>query len=104
MAVYQDTQLRYVGNVGTGFDTVSLDDSARRLQPLEVSEPPFSSDVLRSRPELGKAHWAEPGLVAKVEHRGLTTAGRLRAPSFQGFRDDKRPEECTFEQLIPETR
>jgi ATP-dependent DNA ligase len=36
-----------------------------------------------------------------VEHRGVTSAGRLRAPSFQGFREDKRPEECTYDQLAP---
>jgi ATP-dependent DNA ligase len=41
-------------------------------------------------------------LVAKVEHRQLTTAGRLRAPSFQGFREDKDPKQCTYAQLVAE--
>ena len=34
------------------------------------------------------------------EHRQLTSAGRLRAPSFQGFREEKTPDECTFSQLV----
>ena len=37
--------------------------------------------------------------AAVVEHRQLTEAGRLRAPSFKGFREDKTPEECTYDQL-----
>jgi ATP-dependent DNA ligase len=37
--------------------------------------------------------------VAAVEYRQVTAAGRLRAPSFKGLREDKTPEECTFDQL-----
>lgn len=103
MAVYDSGDLRYVGNVGTGFDRHSLADALDRLQQLEETGPPFPSEVLGSRPELQRAHWVEPVLVAKVEHRQLTDAGRLRAPSFQGFRADKEPEECTIEHLLAET-
>jgi ATP-dependent DNA ligase len=39
--------------------------------------------------------------VATVTYRQVTAAGRLRAPSFQAFREDKRPEECTVDQLTP---
>ncbi len=99
MAVHDDGDLRYVGNVGTGFDQVALDEAMERLGRLDETEPPFPSEVVRSRPELREAHWVAPELVARVEHRQLTDRGRLRAPSFQGFREDKRPEECTFDQL-----
>lgn len=102
MAVYEGEELRYVGNVGTGFDRHSLDDTLKRLTDLEESAPPFVAEELRSRPELRRAHWVTPSLVAKVEHRQLTSAGRLRAPSFQGFREDKDPSECTFAQLVAE--
>ncbi len=100
MAVYDDAELRYVGNVGTGFDERALDDTMERLQGLEATEPPFPAEVLRSRSELRSTHWVTPSLVARVEHRQLTAAGRLRAPSFQGFREDKDPEECTYDQLV----
>jgi len=102
MAVYDGDELRYVGNVGTGFNRDSLGDAMDRLQALEETPPPFP-DVMRSRPELRKAHWVKPSLVAKVEHRQLTSAGRLRVPAFQGFREDKRPEECTWDQLLAES-
>ncbi|HEU4895417.1 MAG TPA: non-homologous end-joining DNA ligase [Acidimicrobiia bacterium] len=104
MAVYDDGALRYVGNVGTGFDKASLDDAMALLGDLEETAPPFPGEVIRSRAELRKAHWVEPTLVAVVEHRQLTDAGRLRAPSFKGFRDDKAPEDCTFEQLTATAR
>ena len=103
MAVFDGPDLRYVGNVGTGFDRESLADALERLQGLGEAERSFPADVVRSRPELRGAHWVSPTLVAKVEHRQLTSAGRLRAPSFQGFREDKDPEECTWAQLLAET-
>jgi bifunctional non-homologous end joining protein LigD len=99
MAVYDDGVLRYVGNVGTGFGRGLLQEAFDRLNALPESEPPFPAEVLRSRPELRQAHWVPPSLVAMAEHRGLTSAGRLRAPSFKGFREDKAPEECTFDQF-----
>jgi bifunctional non-homologous end joining protein LigD len=104
MAVYDGDDLRYVGNVGTGFDEASLADARDRLHELEETGPPFPDDVLRSRAELRKSHWVTPSLVARVEHRQLTSAGRLRAPSFQGFREDKTPRECTWQQLAEEAR
>lgn len=102
MAVYDQGKLRYVGNVGTGFDKHSLADALERLERLDEREPAFEVDVLRGNPELRGARWVAPVLVARVEHRQLTDAGKLRAPSFQGFREDKEPEECTFDQLVPE--
>ena len=99
MAVYDEGDLRYVGNVGTGFDKSSLEDAMGRLAAIAETDPPFGSDVIRSRAELRKAHWVEPSLVAVVEHRQLTEVGRLRAPAFKGFREDKRPEDCTYDQL-----
>ena len=45
--------------------------------------------------------WIEPRLVARVEFRELTAAGKLRAPSFKGLRNDKGPEECRVEDVAP---
>ena len=82
MAVYDSDVLRYVGNVGTGFKSRSLPEIFDQLRALPETEPSFPQEVLRSRPELRRAHWVPPSLVAVVEHRGLTSAGRLRSPSF----------------------
>jgi bifunctional non-homologous end joining protein LigD len=99
-AVYEDGELRYVGNVGTGFGTRSLPEISDRLRALPDVVAPFPLGVLRT--ELRQAHWVAPSLVAMVEHRGITTAGRLRSPSFKGFREDKKPEECTIDQFSVE--
>ena len=104
MAVYDGPGLRYVGNVGTGFDARSLAETMDLMRGLAEVGAPFDDDVIRSRPELRQTHWVEPSLVARVEHRQLTDAGRLRAPSFQGFREDKTAEQCTWEQLSSEAQ
>lgn len=100
MAVYEGDDLRYVGNVGTGFTNQTLAEGMTRIQALGESKGPFSLALLKERPELRATHWLPPSLVAAVEYRQVTSAGRLRVPSFKGFRDDKRPEECTFDQLV----
>ncbi|HEY4607511.1 MAG TPA: non-homologous end-joining DNA ligase, partial [Acidimicrobiia bacterium] len=100
MAMYDQGTLRYVGQVGTGFDQSSLEEARQLLIGLGEAPPPFDREVLRGAPELRKARWVPPVLVAAVEHRQVTSAGRLRAPSFKGFREDKRPEECTVDQLV----
>lgn len=99
LALYDGDQLRYIGNVGTGFDQRALDNTLARLKELGEEPPPFAPAVIKSRPELRKAHWVPPVLVATVEYRQLTEAGRLRAPSFLGIRDDKLPRDCTLDQL-----
>lgn len=103
MAVFEGDHLRYVGNVGTGFDHAALEAATDLLAPLESDDAPFLADTIRSNRELRDAHWVEPELVATVEHRELTGAGKLRAPAFKGWRDDKEPQECTFDQLRPDT-
>ncbi len=100
LALYDEERgLRHVGNVGTGFNRESLADAVDRLGKLPVSENPFEAAALKGSPELRKAHWVAPTLVATLEYRELTNAGRLRAPAFKGFREDKAPEDCTIDQL-----
>lgn len=99
LAMYEGDTLRYVGNVGTGFNQRTMAEAMRRLRELASTASPFPPSAVRNRPELKRAHWVAPQLVATVEYRQVTSAGRLRVPSFKGFRDDKAPEECTFDQL-----
>lgn len=102
MAVYDRDELRYVGNVGTGFDAQALEGAKQRLEEAGDGPAPFTAELIRATAELRGAHWVNPTLVARVEHRQLTDAGRLRAPSFQGFREDKAPQNCTWDQLVEE--
>jgi bifunctional non-homologous end joining protein LigD len=99
MGLYDGDELRYIGNVGTGFDQRSLSEATEQLRRLDATANPFPAAVTKSRPELRSAHWVAPTLVATVEYRQLTNAGRMRAPSFKRFRTDKSPGECTVDQL-----
>ena len=100
LALFGDEgRLRHIGNVGTGFNKSSLTDTMDRLKRLESVAAPFDASTLKSHPDLRKTHWVEPDLVATVEYRELTNAGRLRAPSFKGFREDKGAKACTIDQL-----
>lgn len=69
---------RYVGRVGVG----AADADARTVLAAPGTER-APSDV--PEPVAENARWLEPGLVAAVEHRGRTTAGRLALPSWRGL-------------------
>jgi bifunctional non-homologous end joining protein LigD len=99
MAAYDGDRLRYVGGVGTGFTDRTLREVQEALVPLATEAVPFTSQELRGKPALRRAHWVRPELVAIIEFRELTGDFKLRQPSFKGFRDDKSPAECTLEEL-----
>jgi bifunctional non-homologous end joining protein LigD len=99
LGVYDKDVLRHVGRVGTGFSTGALKDLQRRLAPLERKDPPFARDAaIRG---IGTAHWVEPKLVAEVAFTEWTSDGRLRHPSFQGLREDKKPTDVVREVERP---
>jgi bifunctional non-homologous end joining protein LigD len=83
-----DDTLRWVGQVGTGFSGQLLADLQKRLEAIEVPESPIDD------PGLKGARFVRPELVCEVTYLELTRVGKMRAPSFKGLRDDKRPEEC----------
>jgi bifunctional non-homologous end joining protein LigD len=81
-----DEGLVYVGRVGTGFRDQDLDDllpqferSARKTSPLV--------DVPKA--DARDAHWITPSRVGEVEFAEWTSTGRLRQPSWRGWRPDK---------------
>lgn len=86
--------LRYVGRVGTGFTEKQLTDAAAKLRRLERKTSPFI-DVPDA--DARDAHWVMPSLVGEVEFAEWTVTGRLRHPTWRGWRPDKRPDEVTIE-------
>jgi bifunctional non-homologous end joining protein LigD len=86
--------LRYVGRVGTGFGDRELDAIAARLRKLQQGDNPFT-DIPRL--DASDAHWVKPDLVAEVEFSEWTSTGRLRQPSWRGWRPDKTPDQVTAE-------
>jgi bifunctional non-homologous end joining protein LigD len=106
LGYYKDGELVYAGNVGTGFNDAEIDKLLRKLRPLERKDPPFSSVPKMPRVRRDAIHWVEPKLVAEIEFVEWTHDGRLRAPSYQGLRDDKtaddvRREDPEHTQQIP---
>ncbi|KAI3591871.1 ATP-dependent DNA ligase clustered with Ku protein, LigD [Cupriavidus sp. U2] len=87
-----DGKLRYVGNVGTGFDTAMLDALRKQLEPLRTDDTPF--DPL---PRGIKGHWIKPRLVAEVTFGAWTREGRIRHSVFHALRTDKPAASVTLE-------
>lgn len=83
----------HIGQVGTGFNKEFLNWFYEKLKEIEIEKPWFYSEFKR------KVHWVKPVYVCEVEFLEITKDKKLRAPVFVRLREDKRPEECTFESL-----
>jgi bifunctional non-homologous end joining protein LigD len=97
LAVNRGGELHYAGNCGTGFTDREIDKLMRLLKPLETDAPPFAVVPKMPKVRKGDVQWVEPKLVCEVEFAEWTHDGRLRAPSYQGLREDKTPEEVRQE-------
>jgi bifunctional non-homologous end joining protein LigD len=101
LGTYEGGELRYVGNVGTGFTDQEIDRLLKLLKPLERPASPFATPPKMPKVRKGDVAWVEPKLVAEVEFVEWTHDGHLRAPSYQGLREDKRPEQVHREEALP---
>jgi bifunctional non-homologous end joining protein LigD len=94
LGLYDGKKLRFVGHVGSGFDTQKLQELAGKLKQLKIAKCPFDSV-----PETNeKPFWVSPKLVARVRFTAWTQDEVLRHPVFLGLRDDVNPEECRWEE------
>ena len=95
---YEGRALRFAGKVGTGKGW--NDAFGRRLRALlnsiAVDTGPF--DPAPPGALAKRAHWVEPRLVAEVQFAEWTGDGKIRHPSLQGFRTDKRPTDVRRER------
>jgi bifunctional non-homologous end joining protein LigD len=97
LAVRGERGFVYAGRVGTGFTEASLGELRRALEPLGTKRELELENAPRGAHARG-VHWVEPKLVAEVAFTGFTEDGLLRHPTFQGLRDDKRPDEVRAER------
>jgi bifunctional non-homologous end joining protein LigD len=93
LGLYEGGRLVYVSKVGTGFDGARLDEVWARLEALRRATSPFDAGTPAGRGH----HWVEPRLVCEVRFTEWTEDGGLRHPTFLGFSDDRRPEDCRRE-------
>ncbi|WP_448222153.1 non-homologous end-joining DNA ligase [Gordonia iterans] len=85
----EETGLRYIGRVGTGWTHSQAADLLAELRDLEIRMCPFVGGV--DAPVASSATWVLPKLVADVRFMDWTSTGHLRHPSWRGIRRDKLP-------------
>jgi bifunctional non-homologous end joining protein LigD len=96
VAVNEDGQFRFAGEVGSG-----LDDRARRFWREELDKSRIDSPPVTGAPRLKAAHWSEPRKVIRVEFTEWTSEGYLRQPAYKGIDIDRDPREVTRERAMP---
>ncbi len=89
LGVRRGKDYAWVGNVGTGFTEKTIGELLEKLRPLERETTPFPAPPKMAKVRKGDVVWVEPKLVCEVAFLEWTHDGHLRAPSFQGLRDDK---------------
>ncbi|HJS71071.1 MAG TPA: DNA ligase D [Gaiellaceae bacterium] len=102
LAVRKGKELEYVGNVGSGFTEDEIDRLLAKLRPLESDTPPFRDVPKIPRVRKGDIVWVEPRLVAEVKFAEWTHDGRLRAPVYEGLREDKEATDVHREEPLPD--
>ena len=93
LGVNEAEGLRWAGNVGTGFDDAEIERLLGKLRPLRREESPLAEVPKMPRVRQGDVVWVEPRLVAEIRFAEWTHDGRLRAPVYQGLREDKEASE-----------
>jgi bifunctional non-homologous end joining protein LigD len=94
--------LQYAGKVGTGFTMKSAEELAHRLATISVAAPVLSraETVGLGAGEWRAVHWVKPILLCEVSFTEWTADGRIRHPSFQGLREDKRASQVKKETPV----
>ena len=100
LAVNEGAELRYAGNVGTGFNDAEIRKLLKILKPLHRDTTPFPAAPKMPRVRKGDVQWVEPRLVAQVRFSEWTHDGHLRHPAYLGIREDKTAGEVTRERPI----
>jgi bifunctional non-homologous end joining protein LigD len=102
LAVNDGHELRYVGNVGTGFNDAEIARLLKLLKPLHRPTSPFRTVPKMPKVRRDDVVWVEPQLVAQVRFGEWTHDRHLRHPAYLGIRDDKSAAEVVEERPISE--
>jgi bifunctional non-homologous end joining protein LigD len=98
LAVNEGGELRWAGNVGTGFDDAEIERVLSLLNPLRRPDSPLATVPKMPRVRKDDVVWVEPKLLAEVRFSEWTHDGKLRAPVYMGLREDKAAAEVVRER------
>ncbi len=87
-------KLIYVGRVGTGFSETKI----KELYPL-LDKNRATKSATANEPKIKGLIFVKPKLVGEFRYLEMTPTGSLRHASYLHYRDDKKPKECTFDQI-----
>ena len=96
LGFYDKGKLIYAGRAGTGYTNAMRVELKKKLDRMVVDKRPFAQ--IPKDPGLRRAVWTEPKLVGEVAFTEWTDEGVIRHPSFQGLREDKKPQEVVREE------
>lgn len=99
LGLYENGELVYIGNCGTGFTQTSLKELYDDFEKYKAEKSPFNEKIANARLR-GKPTWMKPVLVCNVKFQGWTQEGHMRIPVFMGLRDDKKAMEVMREKAI----
>lgn len=97
MAARDGNDMRYVGKVGTGFNTATLSALRKDLDAIATDKAAVEVPTAAKR----GAHYVKPKLVAEIAYGALTTDGILRHASYIGLRQDKKARDVSIERSVP---
>jgi bifunctional non-homologous end joining protein LigD len=75
-------ELMYAGKVDHGFDGAPAKDLQARLKRLVRKTQPYAKRIAH------RGIWVEPFVLAEIEYRAKSAAGKVRHPFFKGIRED----------------
>lgn len=93
LGIYEGGQLKFIGQVGTGFSVAVQEDLVKKMKPHITKTCPFDEEPNTNEPPV----WLRPFLVCEVKYTELTREGVMRHPSFLGLREDKAAFELNTE-------
>ena len=96
LGVYEEGELKYIGQSGSGFNVKSLEMLHEKLLPLAQSESPFVGKIRESR----AITWVKPEIVCEISFAEWTAAGLVRQAIFEGLREDKKATDVKREKEI----
>ena len=85
---YSGEKLEFIGKVGTGFTSVSMQRLMQKLKPLTIKTPPFEDLPKKYQ----NATFVKPVLVCNVSFAEWTHEGIMRHPVFKGLKTDSEEE------------